>query len=268
MIATAYLRIFQPLESFSGEQRGYWERYIADGEHERPPRRVYRQGWTRGKLGILLSEEEGRADVRLVDGVWHVCPWRTRIRLLAGLLSLRDSVPREVADVLVPEPEARRAARELARIRRRDPAAVPTLLQSAWHVPVRWFTLVDEAERRVEPRTDGGYRLSYWTSLPAARARALHALEVLRSRDLDVVADLVEDMAAWLSVFNDAASVELDYAEVSDLFTPLDLDEDHSARDLKASLDALEAGDAEAAGALYETVAMRWAEAKTRESLN
>jgi hypothetical protein len=268
MIASAYLRIFQPLEAFSPQQRRYWEQYIERGEHERPVRPAYRRGWTSGKLGILLSEEEGRADVRLVEGVWHVCPWRTRIRLLAGLLSLRESVPREVADELVPELEARRAARELARIRRRDPAAVPTLLQSAWHVPVRWFVLVDDAERHLEPRVDGGYRLSYWTSLPAARARAAHALEILREHELDLVADLVEDMASWLEVFPESASVELDYADVSDLFTPLDLDEDHSARDLRASMEALQSGDLDRAGALYETVATRWAEAKTRESLN
>ena len=268
MIASAYLRIFQPIASFPPDERARWESYIELGEHERPPRRVYRQGWTRGRLGILTSEEEGRADIRLVNGAWHVCPWRTRIRMLASLLSLRDSVPREVADELVPEPEARRAARELARIRRRDPAAVPTLLQSAWHVPVRWFVLVEEGERRIEQRADGGYRLSYWASLPDARDRAARALEILRDNELDLVADLVEDMASWLTVFPDEAAVELDYGAVSDLFTPLELDEDHSARDLHGSLEALEAGDAERAGSLYETVALRWAEAKTRESLN
>ncbi|HVM10882.1 MAG TPA: hypothetical protein VM638_00215 [Actinomycetota bacterium] len=268
MIATAYLRVFRPLAVMPEGERSHWEAYIAAGEHERPARPRYRHGWTHGRLGIITSEEEGRADVRLIDGEWYVCPWRTRIRTLASLLSLRETIPREVADELVPEVEARRAARELARIRRRDPAAIPTLLQSAWHVPVRWFVLVADEERRIVPRGPDRYRLSYWTTLPEARTRTMRALEVLRRSELDVVADLVEDMASWLSVFPDRAAVELDYDRVSDLFGPLELDEDHSARDLHASLDALEAGDPDRAGAMYERVAMRWAEAKTRESLN
>jgi len=267
MIATAYLRVFLPLDAFPAAERARWSREIAEGPGDRPRRRSYRTSWTTGRLGVIVAEED-RADVRLVDETWYVCPWRTRIRTLASLLSLRDSVPAEVAEALVPEVEARKAARELARIRRRHPGAVPTLLQSAWHVPVRWFALVSDEERRIEQRPDGGYRLSYRTRVAPARERAEETLKILRDHDLDLVADLVEDLVAWLSVFPPEALVELDYGDVSDLFAPLDLDDDHSARDLRASLEALAAGDVDRAGELYQTVAMRWAEVKTRESLN
>lgn len=154
MIANAYLRIFQPLDALPEAEQSKWERYTVEGEHIHPRRRVYRQGWTHGRLGVILADED-QPEVRFVDGVWYICPPRTRIRVLASLLSLRESVPPEVADALVPEAEARRAARELARIRRRNPGAVPTLLQSAWHIPVRWFVLVDDLERRIMERQNG-----------------------------------------------------------------------------------------------------------------
>jgi hypothetical protein len=204
----------------------------------------------------------------MAEGLWYVCPWRNRLRILAGLLSLRESVPPEMAEDLVPEGEARRAARELARIRRRDPSAVPTMLQSAWHVPLRWFVLVDEEERVIAEGAQGGWRLSYWTGIGEARRRADRALEILRRSDLDSLADLVRDLAAWLGVFDPGSALELDYGDLSGLFGWNDLDDDHSAREIREALDALGEGDIPRAVDLYQLVAARWAETRTRGSLN
>lgn len=269
MIATAYLRVFQPLELLPEGERQRWERFIVEGGHLGPSRPVYRERWTGagGRLGVLAAEDE-RADVRTVGGQWYVCPWRTRLRILAGLLSLREAVPQEIAEVLVPEGEARRAARELARIRRRDPSAVPTMLQSAWHVPPRWFVLFDDAERRLVERPDGGFRLYYWAGVGDARRRAERAQRILRRGELEFVADLVGDLAAWLSVFDPRSIVELDYAGVSDLFGWNELDDDHSARELADAVDAVSEGNLERAAELYQQVVGRWADARTRESLN
>lgn len=267
MIANAYLRIFQPLDALSQAEQTKWERYIVEGDQIRPRRPVYRQGWTHGRLGVIVAQED-QPEVRFVGGIWYVCPPRTRIRVLASLLSLRESVPPEVADALVPEAEARRAARELARIRRRNPGAVPTMLQSSWHIPVRWFVLFDDLERRLVERPDGRNGLVYWTTLPEAKQRAERALEVLRDNELELVADLVEDMVAWLMVFDPRSGVELDYGDISALLPLSELEEDHSARELQGALDALAEGDVDRAGDLYQLVASRWAEAKTRESLN
>jgi hypothetical protein len=108
----------------------------------------------------------------------------------------------------------------------------------------------------------------YWTSLPEAKQRAERALEILRDNELELVADLVEDMVAWLMVFDPRSAVELDYGDISELLTLSELEEDHSARELQGALDALAEGDLDRAGDLYQLVASRWAEAKTRESLN
>jgi hypothetical protein len=265
---SAYLRVFQALDSLPEPERARWERSIVQGEHAEPIVPVYRQRRAPGgRLGLLTVEEE-RDDVRLMDGRWYVCPSRTRIRVLAGLLSLRETVPGEVADVLVPESEARRAARELARIRRHDPPAVPTMLESAWHVPVRWFVLFEDSERRLVERPDEGYRVFYWTTLPRARRRAKRAVRVLDLGGLEGVAGVVRDIDDWLSCFEPGSGVELDYGDAAASSGWNDLDEDHSAGELQNSLDALEAGDVERAGELYQAVAGRWAEAKIRESLN
>lgn len=269
MVASAFLRVFQPLEAVPEGERVAWERYIVQGGHRRTGPPVYRERPTgfQGRMGLLTSDED-RADIRFVDGRWYVCPWRTRLRVLASLLALRESVPVEVADALVPEAEARRVARELARIRRRDPSAVPALLQSHWHVPVRWFALFSGTERRLEERREGGFRLWYWTPIQDARARASRAVQALRSGDLEEVGEIVQDLDEWLSRFDPRSAVELDYDELSRQFGWNELEDDRSAEEIQEAIDALEHGEGARAAELYQSVAARWAEVRIRESLN
>jgi hypothetical protein len=269
VIASAFLRVFQPLEALPERERVSWERYIVQEAYRRPVRPIYRERPTahEGRFGLLTSIED-RADVRLVAGRWYICPWRTRLRVLASLLAFRETVPAEVADALVPETVARRAARELARIRRKDPQAVPTMLESHWHVPVRWFVLFDGQDRHLEERPDGRFRLHYWTSLPAARAPAARAVRVLGAGDLEGVASIIQDLDEWLSRFDRRSAVELDYGDLADHFGWNELEEDRSAAEIQAAVEALESGDQARAGELYQGVAERWAEARIRESLN
>ena len=109
-------------------------------------------------------------------------------------------------------------------MKRREPSAVPSMLQSPWHVPVRWFVLVDGEERRLVGDGSGDYRLYYWTPIGLARRRAERALQALRHSELSPVAGLVRDLGQWLSSFDPHSMVELDYASVSDLFTWDELD--------------------------------------------
>jgi len=271
VIPCAYLRVFRPLDTFPEQERAHWERYILSGGHPAPLRPVYREESVvrRRHIGLLSSAQGEYADVRFVDSRYYVCPWRTRLRVLASILSLRESAPPDVAEAFVPDTEARHAARELARLKRREPFAVPAMLQSPWHVPIRWFVLVDEPERRLVEADGGGYRLLYWTPLLVAKKRAEKALQVLRRTELAPVSQLVREMAQWLSAFHPQAVVELDYSTASTLFTWDELDDDHSGRDIQEAVKALtEPGGMATAGELYQRVAMRWAEAMNKESLN
>jgi hypothetical protein len=261
------------LDTFPEEERGQWERYILAGGQPPPPRPVYRDEASASArhVGLLASAEGEFADIRLVDGRHYVCPWRTRLRILAGILSLRESAPPDMVDAFVPESEARRAARELARLRRRDPSAAPSMLQSPWHVPVRWFVLVDEEERHIEEGELGRYRLYYWTPIAMARRRADRALAVLRRTELAPVAEVIRELAEWLSAFDPRSVVELDYASVSSLFTWDELDDDHGGREIQQAIDALSTPGASGmarASELYQSVTGRWADAMSRESMN
>jgi len=271
VIPCGFLRVFRPLDSYSDDERARWERYILAGGAPRSVRPVYRdEGPVRESLIGLLAPADGEfADIRVVDGRYFVCPWRMRLRVLAGILSLRETAPPDMAETFVPEAEARRAARELAKIKRREPAAAPAILQSPWHVPVRWFVLVADEERRLARGSDGQWRLSYWTPLTLAKHRAERALQVLRRTELAPIAQPVRELAQWLSGFHPRSMVELDYGTVADLFSWDELDNDHSARDIQEAVEALtRPGGMAPAAELYQSVANRWAEAKNRESMN
>jgi hypothetical protein len=271
VIPSAYLRVFRPLEAFPERERARWERYIMEGGRPSVARPIYRDEPTagEGRVGLLSQVDADHAEIRLVDGTQYVCPWRTRLRNLTGILSLKDTAPAEMVEVFLPETETRRAARELARIRRRDPHAASTILQSAWHVPVRWFVLVDEPERRLIEVGSGQYRLYYWTALSLARKRAEAAILTLGRTELSPLAPLVREMLEWLAAFPSECRLELDYGEVSSLFSWDELDDDHSGGDIQAAIQSLGGpGGMARAGELYQTVSGRWAEAMSRESLN
>jgi hypothetical protein len=271
VIPCAYLRVFRPLDAFEEDERSQWERYIVSGAPESQHRPVYREESFASdrRLGLLAADEDDHADVRLVDGRYYVCPWRTKLRILASLLSLRETAPAEMAEALVPEGQARRAARELARLKRREPSAVPAMLQSPWHVPLRWFLMVDDDERHLQERMPDRFRLFYWTPIGLARGRVASALRLLRRSDLGPLLPPARELLEWLTAFGTDAAVELDYASVSDLFTWDELDNDHSGRDLQEAVRSLRNADGiERSMDLYQTVSARWSDARNRESLN
>jgi len=268
VVPCAYLRVFQPIEAFSEDERAYWERYIVEGGPLLPERPVYHQQVSVGRLGLLAPSEGNHADIRLIGDAYFVCPWRTRIRVLASLLSLRESAIPEMAEQLVPEADARRAQKELAKLQRRDPSAMPFMLQSAWQVPIRWFLLFKDSERRITERREGGFRLTYTTSIENARRRVKWALSVVRKADVDPLTELVSDLAKWLGSFDRRSIAELDYASLSGLFTWDELDNDHSAREVQEAIEALGAGELPRSADIYESVASRWAEVRAHESLN
>jgi hypothetical protein len=271
MIPSACLRVFRPLETFSPRERAHWQRYIEEGGRPPAARAVYRDepADQERRVGMLSLAEGDHAEIRVEDGVHYVCPLHTRLRVLTAMLSLRDTAPSELVEVFVPETEARRAARELARLRRREPHATPTVLESPWHVPVRWFVLVDDPERRLVEGPGGTYRLAYWTPIGLARSRAQRALEKLHRSDFAAVSPMIGELLQWLAQFHPHSRLELDYGSVAGLFSWDELDDDHSGREIQLAVDALgRPGGMARAGELYETVAGRWAEAMSRQTLN
>ena len=146
-------------------------------------------------------------------------------------------------------------------------SAVPFILQSPWHVPIRWFVLFTDDERRLVEEEEG-YRLLYRSTAAVGRQRVDEALEVIRNSELAPLVDLIGDLSRWLAAFDATSIVELDYGSVSALFSWDELDNDHSAREIGEALEALGRGDVARSAEIYQTVAGRWAEVRSHESLN
>jgi hypothetical protein len=140
--------------------------------------------------------------------------------------------------------------------------------QSRWQVPVRWFLLFADDERVLDEDELGRPRLRYRTSLRKAIRRAEQAVPVLRTSDLGPIAELIVDLHQWLVQFESQSLVELDYGSLCDDLTWDELDDDHSALEVNAALDALFKGDYAAAAEMYQGAIARWAEVRSREIWN
>ena len=268
MIRTSYLRVYQPLDAFPEHEREHWIAPSSESEI----REVFAS--RRWLLSAALPDNppivggtQG-AFVRRVGEKVLVCPWRTRLRMLAGLLAFRNSIPEEVAEAFVPEDEARRAAHELATLGEQYPEVRSHILHANWHVPLRWFAAFDDSERILTEDKDG-LRIRYETGLQDGVGRLRHALEVLENSWIDeTVTSAVKELLEWLEDFGTDGLLELDYASVASMFGDEDLLEDRSAGEVGSCLEALQASDVLRAGRLFSTLTDRWTEVRAQEVIN
>ncbi|MQB01551.1 MAG: hypothetical protein GEU78_14885 [Actinobacteria bacterium] len=267
MVRTSFLRVYQPVETFAPEDT---ERWLAEGVPEQPESQVGRAWLVSGRLpGATdgFSAADGAFLRRLEDKLF-LCPWRTRLRMLVGLLAFRGTLPEEVADAFVDDDVARRAARELADISDNHPEVRSHILHANWHVPLRWFAAFDPTERILTEDRDG-LRVRYETTLFKARERLERAVDILDLSWLDdSVALALRELMEWVCDFPAEGLLELDYGSVAAMFENDELVDDVSAEEVWSCLDALQVGDAERAGRLFEDLSDKWATARAHEAMN
>ena len=268
MVPTAYLRVFQPLDGFDHDEQRLWERYLVDHVATGQAATSYVDRETSPGLGLLAPAGREHADVRILEGVTYLSPWRTRLRVLAALLAFREAQPMELWDRFVPKKEAKRAAKELRSIRRHSPRTISFVHESPWHVPIRWFVLFRDEERILELDADASPRLRYRTTIRRAIRRAENAIPILRRSDLGPIGELILELHQWMVQFDPRSLVELDYAGLCRLLTWDELDDDRSARDIQAAVDALQALEFPKAAETYQGVLEHWAEVRSFEVLN
>lgn len=268
MIPTAYLRVFQPLDAFEPDEQEHWKRYLEGRIRATVARPVYRDRETSEGLGLLAPAGAEQAEIRSVGGVTYVSPWRLRMRVLAATLAFREARPIELWERIVPKQEARRASRELRRIRRHSPRAVSFVHESPWHVPIRWFVLFRDQERRLDQDAEGRTRLRYRTTIRRAMRRAENAVPILRRSELGTISEMILELHQWLVQFDPRSMVELDYGGLARLLSWDELDDDRSVRDVQESLDLLQKLELPRSAAVYQGVLERWAEVRQLESLN
>lgn len=268
MIKTAYLRVYEPASAFSSDERAMW---LTDSPDSDSGDELAYGKWL--VTGRPLTGQQGTAVqegayVRTVEGVTFICPWRTRLRMLAGLLAFRDSVPEEVADAFVPKSEARRAAQELAALDERHPEVRSHILHANWHVPLRWFAAFDASERiLMEDRH--GLRIRYESRIAQANTRLARAIEVLSEAMMDEgIVTAIEELRGWLEEFSPEALLELDYGTVASMFSDDELVEENCAASVAECVEALGVGDGERAGRIFGDLTDRWAAARAHEVVN
>ncbi len=268
MVPSAYLRVFQPLEAFSPPEQIRWERYMVANERPDPGRPRYHDRRTSGSVGMLAPAEGEHADLRSVNGRLYVSPWRMRLRVLASMLEFREAKPFDLWEQFVPKADAKKAARDLGRVRRKDPSAVPFSQQSPWHVPIRWFVFFKDEDRLLDASADGRDRLRYTTTVRRGMRRAENAIPALQRSDLGPISELIVDLHQWMALFDPGSILELDYGDLSNIMTFDELEEDHSARDLHLALDALDRHEYLRSADIYQGVLGHWAGIRSHELMN
>jgi hypothetical protein len=257
----AHLRVYEPLEAFSGRERDRWERYAAAAPSREAvlarERAAARRRLVAAAPSPVPAGESRDALLLQSGGRVLVCPLQTRLRCWHALDTLLDSLPDAVLDAVVPP--ARRA--EVVAERERwlaTGADVRVRTRTAtWEVPVAWFVLVAPVDRD-DPGTGGALR--FRTDMAGARTRAARALRTLRDTvggELELTAE-VEEIARWLELFHPRSVVELDYAGLTSLLDGAPRAGDDSAGDVQLGLESLAAGDATAAAAAYRRLTRRW----------
>jgi hypothetical protein len=269
MVPAATLKVYEPLDAFDLDERGYWERYAA--ARATPPRGTLlldREHGLHSTTATLVTDHE-HAEIVERGGVVLVCPHRTKLRMLASVLAFRRSIPAEVVRAFMPEDEVERAAEEIESLRSEHPTWRNHMLDSSWEVPLHWFVAFDDSERQLIEHEDHSRSLRYETVVRAARERIEHALAVVRGTlpNPAVIAP-VAGLEGWLEDFDASAVLMLDYGDVGRFLPDDRLRRDHTARDIWGAIAALAEGDGDRATAHYMVAAERWSGIRRRESWN
>lgn len=261
-LCCAYLRVYQPLDAFDQQEL---ERIRRSTSH---PAAQGARAPVRHALGLISPAERHEVFVRESEGLGYLCPAQNRLRALLGIVEFNRGLSPEIADAFFSADEVEDARRELESIQARVPPPKAYLIQSPWHVPLRWFIAFDPADRRIEHDADH-LRIRYVARVADAHQRVTRALTVLKHAVLPPgVAGMIFELGEWLATFDGRGFVELDYASVSQLFTDDELADDHTAADLAEAVQALSHGDTVAATEHYTRAGLRWVAARERGSQN
>jgi hypothetical protein len=260
----SYLRVYEPLRAFDGASGARVRAALARGPLT--PERAAgheRELCLRAQLAsrLLPRRSVDGCEVLVLGGASGeplVCPLDTRERAAAAVLAFLDAEAPVLRASALPVPEAV--------ARRQAEAAVAELGQGAahvvsasWMVPLPWFALVDPEERQL--RLDGRRRVWWRVPMGRARARAAQAERIVRAGLGDgEPADVLAETGAWLTQFDRASVVELDYGGVVDLVDDEALRNDDSADQVRDALQALREGDTAAAQASYDRLREFWAD--------
>lgn len=253
VVPCAQLRVFVPTDTLGPRDRARWAPEGALGRREARTAEA-----DVARLRLLTGRgqlPDGAVLVRRAGEQQFVCPLQYDVRAARGLQALQETVPPPVVDLLLPSGELRSRLDVVAAA-----GGIPTIVDAPWAVPIPWFVLFDDAERRhLDPPEGAGPRLFYLTTVASALERldrAFDAVDLVEDGE-DLLAELT-DLVAWLDAFDERSLLELDYAGLTRLLDAEQLAADRSVHDVWAAIEGLESGDLLAAVAYYGALRGRW----------
>ncbi|WP_028649915.1 hypothetical protein [Nocardiopsis sp. CNT312] len=273
---TAYLRVYQPIDSFPPSDRGYWEAYAASSDR---PRRInalaaeHDESLTRilsDPPAVAPFEESGDAYLRRVNERLYVCPWQTRLRSWQAFGEFSGATPAVLSDAFIPACEAERAEEDYRAWREAGSRVWPGIKSSNWTVPLAWFIPFEDQERCLVLSTDTTRTLLYLTRVSFAQRRLVHTIATLREKVGDpAVALPAERLLAWTERAAPAGSLlELDYGGLPHLLSDEHLSADRSVAEVSEAVEALASGDTERAMRLRRRLTHRWKSVRALERAN
>lgn len=254
---TAYLRVYEPLDSFPEPERSWWAAYAEHSEHLEHTGQS-----TPGRAALPLSADaadvyrpshrEGHnAYVRHFSGRAYICPWRRRPRSWEDF----SAVQRPLSAPPAPADSHVRA--------------------SNWHVPFPWFVPFVREERALDlgrpspPSRLPARSLTYLTTMVRARERLARAT-VAGERAMTAVSPFgdARSLEEELSAFHPGSLLELDYGGLVHLVDDDSLAADDSVGECAVALVALERGELELAVAMQLRLRTRWRAIRALQSAN
>jgi hypothetical protein len=273
---TAYLRVYQPIESFAPDVRRRWEEYARSPDRPRRAQALAaEQAESLGRLvvtpPVVAPRQESRnAYLRRVEGRLYVCPWETRLRSWRAFTEFAERTPPSLSEAFVPEREAERVEERYREWRASGAQIRPGILSSNWVVPVAWFVPFSDGERRLVPSAGPTRALLYLTRTATGLERLERTAAVLTEYiGRHAVSAATEGLVDWLrAVAHPGSLLELDYGGLVHLLDDGQLAQERSVAEVAGAVEALAAGDAERVVELRDRLLRRWRSIRALEHAN
>lgn len=258
----SYLRVYEPLDSFSEEQQLV---IMAQRGRDRKDTERLERAESMRRITRPVSDPFPHHHQDLIRVIHYpaasgittpfYCPNQLLVRTTLAAESLQQNIRGPLLDILLPD------AAQSAHQHRIDPDAFADSLSklhtrsATWGVPFGWFVLLQQEDHLEVVEEDGRVRTVRITAplqLCIDRAKYAVASLAVAAPELDLLDELTE-LAEWLETFSSESIVELDYGLVADSVYP-----DDSPADVRIGIECLAEGDMTGAAAAYRRLASRW----------
>jgi hypothetical protein len=260
VVPCAQLRVFSPRDTLPpGEVQRWASHPTRVGTRE--ARAVEDRVTASRLLTGLGAVPDGAMLVRRVGDVELICPLGYDLRSAIALRQLRHTVPDSVVQMLLPDTLLRHTLDLVGASGRR-----PSIIDAPWAVPLAWFLLVFDDERRLlDPSEGSGPRLLYATSTERANERISRAVDAIDDtvHGADELLEELAELAEWIETFDPRSLLELDYGGLAPLLGRSRLQIDHSARLAWEAVEALEEGDMLRAAVAHGALRSTWSQSRS-----